>query len=146
MFWSSKKKVPAPQHKRYDLARILYLQRVDADSSLETIAEMMGADARAYTGEQVFSLGFPEGSIIGMTEQYIILQERGMDENGIVQTMSKYFSTQLLPDGRYPPTVPEGTSFMTYLSEFVEVTGGRFRVDDEVLRSHVKAIRTFYDR
>lgn len=146
MFWSSKNKIPAPQHQRYALAKKLYLQRVEDDASITTIARLMGTDARDFTGEEIFSSGFPEGAIIGVTEQYLMLLDKGMDENGVVQTISAFYGKQRLPNGSYPPTVPEGTSFMAYLNTFVDATGGRFKVSPQVLASHVKEIRTFYKR
>lgn len=147
MFWSSKKKIPAPQNQRYDLAKALYLQRLDADPSLAAVARMMGADPQDFTGEQVFSCGFPEGAIIAMTEHYLSLLERGMDENGVVQTMSEVFGRQALADGTYPPAVPEGTNFITYLRVFVDaITRGGVQVSDQVLISHFKGVKAFYKR
>jgi hypothetical protein len=84
MFWSSKKKIPAPQQQRHDLARKLYLRRLDADPSLSQMATMMGADARDYTGAEIFNYGFPEGAIIAVSENYLAMRDAGMDENGAV--------------------------------------------------------------
>lgn len=147
MFWSSKKAIPAPQNQRYALAKTLYLKRLAADPALDAMARTAGVDPRGFTGEQVFSLGFPEGQIIGMTEHYLALLEKGMDENGVVQTMSGYFGRIELRDGTYPPAVREGTDFINYLRAFVTAcTRGGPQVSDQVLISHFKEVRAFYKR
>jgi hypothetical protein len=147
MFWSSQKKIPAPQHQRYSLAKTLYLKRLAADPALDAMARTAGVDPRGFTGEQVFSLGFPEGLIIGMTEHFYALLEKGMDENGVVQTMSGYFGRIALRDGTYPPAVPEGTDFINWLRVFITAgTRGGPQVSDQVLISHFKEVRAFYKR
>lgn len=147
MFWSSKKKIPAPQHERYALAKQLYLFRLSHDPSLEMVARSMGADPADFTGEEIFRRGFPEVFVIVMVEQFYDLSGKGLDHNGIVQTISGHFGRTALGDGTYPPEVPVGTGFVTYLRLFVDaVTRGGAQVSNDILVGQVDMVKTFYKR
>lgn len=147
MFWSSKKKIPAPQHERYALAKTLYHQRLHADPSLVEVARTMGADPWNFTGEEVFRYGFHEGMIIGLTEHYLTMIDKGLDENRAVQTICAAFGRIALTDGTYPPTVPHGTNFLTYLRIFINASSrGGPEISSQILTSHINNIRAFYKR
>ena len=147
MFWSSKKKIPAPQHERYELAKTLYHQRLRADPSVVEVARMMGADPWNFTGEEVFSYGFQEGTIIALTEHYLTMMDKGSDENQAVQTICAAFGRIALGDGTYPPTVPQGTNFLTYLRAFIDAASrGGPDISNQVLTSHFNNVRAFYKR
>jgi len=147
MFWSSKKKIPAPQHERYTLAKRLYLMRLNADPMLRDVARSMGVDPTAYTGEQVFTCGFPESMILTITEYYLSLEEKGASEITIVQLISGHFGKIALNDGTYPPTPPVGTDFFTYLRQFVDaLTRGHAQVSDDMIMSQTREVIKFYKR
>src|ERR1035437_1703346 len=146
MFWSSKIKIPAPLDKRHALIKKMYLYRVDRDPTLQAGARAMGVDPRDISGGEIY-LGFPEGAILRIVEHYYALFDKVSNDNEVVQTLSEYFGNIALGDGTYPPMVPPGTDFLSYLRLFVDaITRGGAPISNDILTAYFIAIKDFYKR
>ncbi len=111
------------------------------------MGEIWGVDPAAFTGEQIINMGLPEALILGLTETFYVHFESGMNESEVVQSISNHFHNIPLADGTYPPSVPSGTKFLSYLRTFMDaVTRGGVATSTEAIISHVTEIKKFYNR
>ena len=121
--------------------------RLDSDISLQTLGVAWGVDPHDFTGEFIFTSGYPEAVIIMITEHFITLTDKGLDMSEAIQAISEHFRKSPLADGTYAPAVPKGTGLLWYLRHLMDVvTRGGTPIDDIMIVAFVSEIRQFYKR
>ncbi len=107
---------------------------------------IMGEDP-ADAPVDVLMAGSPEGTILGVVEQFYLMQDQGMTEEFSVKTLNEMHAAMVSIVGENLPQMGHAATLLQYLRHIVDTLHGHgLPISDSYLIDAIQEIKSHYRR